>query len=122
VALRWFLADHPATERIAFHGSVPKHWNTSWEIGPRQAAWQQPVAETNPRLFALDARVTSEAELRDAARRYHVRAVGWLWVMDRSAPRAPLDGFSFDEHEPGLFESLWQGATEPVRRVVPDPW
>ena len=96
VALRWFLADHTPAERIAFHGSLPKHWNTSWEIGTRQAAWQQPIAGTSPRLLALDARVTSEDELRDAARRYHVRAVGWLWVMDRTAPPAPLDGFSFD--------------------------
>ena len=122
VALRWFLASYPPAERIAFHASVRKLWHTSWEIGPRQASWVQPVAATSPRLFVLDARVTSEAELRDAARRYHVRAVGWLWMMDRAAPPAPLDGFSFAEHEPGLFESFWYGATEPIRRVVPDPW
>ena len=42
--------------------------------------------------------------------------------MDRAAPPAPLDGFSFAEHDPGLFESFWHGATEPIRRVVPDPW
>ena len=122
VALRWFLGDQPPAERIAFHASVRKLWHTTWEIGPRQASWAQPVAATSPRLFVLDARVTSEAELRDAARRYHVRAVGWLWMMDRAAPPAPLDGFSFAEHEPGLFESFWRGATEPIRRVVPDPW
>ena len=122
VALRWFLADKPPAERIAFHSNVPKHWNTSWEIGTRQAAWQQPIAATSPRLYALDARLTPESELRDAARRYHVLAVGWVWVIDRTAPPAPLDGFSFDEHDPGLFESLWHGATEPIRRVIPDPW
>jgi 4-amino-4-deoxy-L-arabinose transferase-like glycosyltransferase len=122
VALRWFLAGEPPAERIAFHASVRKLWHTGWEIGPRQASWSQPVAASSPRLFVLDARVTSETELRDAARRYHVRAVGWLWMMDRAAPPAPLDGFSFAEHEPGLFESFWYGATEPIRRVVPDPW
>jgi len=122
LALRWFLAGYPSTERIAFHGSIAKHWNTSWEIGPRQAAWSQPVAASSPRLYALDARLTPEAELREAVKRYHVRAVGWLWVMDRSAPPAPLDGFSFDERDPGLWASFRYGGTEPVRQVVPDPW
>jgi hypothetical protein len=122
VALRWFLTNEAPAERIAFHGSVPKHWNLSWEIGPRQAAFQQPIAVPTPRLYVLDARLTPEAELRDAARRYHVRAVGWLWMIDRAAPPAPLDGYSFAEHDPGWFESLWHGATEPGRRVVADPW
>ncbi|HEY7373329.1 MAG TPA: glycosyltransferase family 39 protein [Polyangia bacterium] len=122
VALHWFLAGYPATERIAFHSSIPKRWNTSWELGPRQVAWQQPLSPANPRLYMLDARVTSEAELREAARRYHVRALGWLWLIDRGAPPGPLDGFSWDEHDPNLFESFWYGATEPVRRVVADPW
>lgn len=122
VALRWFLADKPPAERIAFHSSIPKHWNFGWEAGPRQAAWSQPIAAPNPRLFVLDPRLVPEAELREAARRYHVRAVRWLWLIDRNEAPAPLDGFSFDEHEPGPLESLWYGATEPVRRVVPDPW
>jgi 4-amino-4-deoxy-L-arabinose transferase-like glycosyltransferase len=122
IAVRWFLAGYPPAERIAFHGSVPKHWNLSWESGPRQAAWQQPIAPASPRLYALDARTTSDGELREAARRYHVRAVGWLWVMDRAEPPAPLDALSFDEHDPSLLESLWHGATEPIRRVVPDPF
>ena len=37
-----------AAERIAFHGSVRKLWHTAWEIGPRQASWQQPVAAPSP--------------------------------------------------------------------------
>src|SRR6185503_10365227 len=40
IALRWFLADQAPAERIAFHSSVARHWNTAWEIGTRQASWQ----------------------------------------------------------------------------------
>ena len=67
VALRWFLARQPPAERIAFHGSVRKLWHTTWEIGPRAGGVGPAGRRDSPRLFVLDARVTSEAELRDAA-------------------------------------------------------
>jgi 4-amino-4-deoxy-L-arabinose transferase-like glycosyltransferase len=121
-ALRWFLARFPESERVGYHVSVAKHWNVQWAARPRQDVWQQPVAPPQPRIFMMDARNGSAADLREAARRYHVHAVGWFWLMDRGAPPAPIDGYSFDEHDPGPLESLSQGATEPIRRVVPDPF
>ena len=56
------------------------------------------------------------------ASHFHVHAVGPFWFVDRQAPQAPLDGYRFDEHEPGWWERWSQGDVEPVRAVRPDPW
>lgn len=121
-ALTWFLGRFPATERVAYHASIPKRWDTDWAARPRQGFWQQPIAALSPRIYMMDTRESSAPELSEAARRFHVFAVGHYWLMDRAAPPAPIDGYSFDEHEPGLLESFSRGATEPVRKVVSDPW
>jgi Dolichyl-phosphate-mannose-protein mannosyltransferase len=125
-ALRWFLERFPMPEeKVAFHNSAHPQWDTQWAARPHAVLTHQPVDGGKVpvgRPYLLDARSTPVPELRDAAARYHVIAVGWYWFMDRGAPPAPLDGFSFDEHDPSLFESLKLGATEPVRRIVPDPW
>ena len=123
VALRWFLAGYPATERIAFHGSVRQaleHCPGRSGRGRRRGSSRSPRPARACTCSTPASRPRPSCATRPAA--ITCSAVGWLWVMDRSRPRAPLDGFSFDEHDPGLFESLWHGATEPVRRVVPDPW
>lgn len=126
VALRWFLRRFPSpAEKVAFHASANALWETHWAIRPHALLQRQPVngGKAPPaRPYMLDARTTSVAELREAARLYHVQVVGSYWLFDRGAPPAPLDGYSFDEHDPGLLESFWHGATEPIRQVVPDPW
>lgn len=125
-ALRWFLQRFPSpTEKLAFHGGFQAIWHSQWEMRPRVVYRSQPLVTGTPpfsRFYAMDARYASSAELKDAARRYQVHAVGYFWFMDRGAPAGPLQGYSFETHDPGLLESLSQGATEPIRRVVPDPW
>ncbi|HVZ75131.1 MAG TPA: glycosyltransferase family 39 protein [Polyangia bacterium] len=122
-ALRWFLPQvPPPNDKVAFHSSLVVQWDTEWEIRPRSAHQHEPIAATQPRAYVMDTRGATVADLREAAKRFHVKAVGWHWLMDRGAPPAPLDGFSFAEHDPNLFESLSNGATEPVRHVTPDPW
>jgi hypothetical protein len=126
LALRWFLQRFPAPgDKVAFHGSAHPQWDTQWAVRPHTVITRQPIDGGKvplARPYILDARSTGVTELREAASRYHVHAVGWYWLLDRGAPPAPLDGYGFDEHDPDLIESLKLGATEPVRRVVPDPW
>ena len=76
----------------------------------------------SPRGYTLDSRFANAAELKEAARRFHVDAVGCFWFIDRVAPPGPLAGYSFDEREPNPIEWYVRGGTEPVRRVRPDPW
>ena len=126
VAIRWFLDRFPSVnEKVAFHPGTSANWATQWEIRPRPIYQRQPVIAGTPpmgRVYMMDTRFAPVADLREAAKRYHVHAVNWYWLIDRSAAPAPLEGFSFEERDPGLMQSLSQGATEPLRRVVPDPW
>src|SRR5262249_53150692 len=74
------------------------------------------------RVYILDTRGLAGGDLRQVATRYHVHAIGYLWVMDRAEGPAPLDGYVLDEREPSLFERWWLGPTEPVRSVHPNAW
>jgi 4-amino-4-deoxy-L-arabinose transferase-like glycosyltransferase len=125
IALGWFLARFPIKQPIAVHSSLYLGHDSEWEIRPRIVHQREPLilAPGSPaKLYILDARYTSPAELRDAATRYHVLAVGSYWLMDRGAPQAPLDAYNFGEREPTFLESLSQGPTEPTRTVTFDPW
>jgi hypothetical protein len=125
VALRWFLARMPAPAGVAFHPAMHGSWALQWEARPRPGWTNQPVAgpvPPNARVYMLDSRTAGVADLRAAASRFHVHAVKWMWFIDRQARPAPLDGYTFAEHEPSWRESWMEGGTEPVRMVVADPW
>jgi 4-amino-4-deoxy-L-arabinose transferase-like glycosyltransferase len=125
-ALKWFLAPFPVSERMGFHSAMYAPWSVQWEIGPRVVLGRQALTATvaggGTRLYVLDARLTTAAELKDAVKRYHVRAAGAYYFIDRSEAAAPLDGFAIVEREPRLLEWMLQGGVEPVRRIEPDPF
>ncbi|MGD0528348.1 MAG: hypothetical protein ABSE49_24645, partial [Polyangiaceae bacterium] len=54
----------------------------------------------------------------------HVRIYGDTWLVDQREPNAPLDAYSLNEREPGLFEWLLFDPTEVHRSIgpAPDPW
>lgn len=123
--LRWFLARMPPTAGVAYHTAIHNGWALQWELRPRLSASGQPVGagvSQATRVYILDTRLASGAELREAAAKYHVHAVEYLWVFDRMEPPAPLDGYALDEHEPSLWQKIWLGGTEPIRSVRWDPW
>jgi hypothetical protein len=123
--LRWFLRGMPPTVGIAYHASIHDGWALQWELRPRLSSAREPaiggVSEAT-RVYILDTRGLPGNELRQVAARYHVHAVGSLWVMDRSERPAPLDGYVLEEREPSLFERWWLGPTEPVRSVRWNAW
>lgn len=124
VALRWFLARMPADANIGFHSGFPSYWELQWDARPRPILANQtlPSAVSGPRVYVLDSRAAPVGDLRAAATRFHVHAVGPFWFIDRLEAPAPLDGYRFDEREPGWWERWSQGDVEPVRAVRPDPW
>jgi hypothetical protein len=124
-ALRWFVARYPLSAGIAYHPGVPDSWSMQWENRGRQSAANQPVGggvTANTRLYVMDTRAASGADLRLAASRFHVHAVGPVWLCDRSEPPAPLDGYALDEREPSFGERWSQGPTEPIRSIRPSAW
>jgi hypothetical protein len=123
--LRWFLARHPASVGVAYHASVPANWAVQWETRPHPWTANQPVSNSGgdrTRIYILDTRATALSDLRYAAAHFHVHAVGSLWLMDRAAPAAPIDGYALDEREPSWWQWLWLGPTEPARSIRFSPW
>jgi hypothetical protein len=124
-ALRWFLARYPLSAGIGYHGGVPDSWSMQWENRGRLSAGSQPVAGpagANTRIYVMDTRAASAADLRLAASRFHVHAVAYVWLCDRQEPPAPIDGYALDEREPSFWERWSQGPTEPVRSIRPSAW
>jgi hypothetical protein len=123
--LRWFLARMPATAGVGYHSGIHDGWSLQWELRPRLSAGNQPlsggVGEAT-RVYIMDTRRASIAEIRQAAAQYHVHAVGHLWVFDRQERAAPLDGYELDEREPSAWQRWWLGPSEPIRSVRPSPW
>ena len=123
--MRWFLSRFPESVGVGYHSGVPTTWSLQWETRPHLATSNQPVtmpAGERTRLYVMDTRTASLADLRSAASHYHVHAVGRLWVMDRAEKAAPLDGYALDEREPSLWQRFWLGPVEPVRTVRWSPW
>ncbi|HZL18434.1 MAG TPA: glycosyltransferase family 39 protein [Polyangia bacterium] len=123
-ALGWFLARIPSavTAGIAFHPGVPYSWSMQWENRTRSAAGNQAVAGAvapGTRIYIMDTRAASIADLRQVASRFHVHAVEYVWLCDRQQPPAPLDGYVFDERAPSLWQRWSQGFTEPSRAIRP---
>ena len=123
--LAWFLARFPPTVGVAYHPTIHDGWALQWELRPRLSAPNQPIsgsANAGSRVYILDSRLASLSELRAAAARFHVHAVGYLWVFDRTEHAAPLEGYALDEREPTWGERWWLGPTEPIRSIRADPW
>jgi hypothetical protein len=123
--LSWFLPKVPANLGIAYHPGIYASWAVQWTTRPRTSTNQQtPASPVTPstRIYIMDTRKASAADLRLAAARYHVHAVEHLWVFDRGAPVAPLEGYALDEREPTLREWWSQGPTETIRSVRPSAW
>ena len=120
----WFLPRIPAAATVGFYPSVHHYWDKQWELRPRQTFANQPVggSPAQGRFYVMDTRGASPEDLKAAVGRYHVHAVEWIWIMDRTEPPAPLDGYSFGETEPTFFQRWAYGSTEPLRQIRPDPW
>lgn len=125
VSLRWFLSRYPANEAIGFHPAMRVAWSVQWEIGAHPAVSHAALSLSPPavpRLLHLETRWVATADLREAARRFHVIAVGPRWFINRAEPPAPIDGYQLVEKEPGPIDWMLNGGVEPTFSIEPDPF
>jgi hypothetical protein len=123
-ALQWWMPRMGPKERLAFHPAIqPVHWAIAWGVR-HHLLGEQPVGAQGavPHAYTLDSGFAQSPDLREAAKEFHVDAVGRFWMMDRSRPATPLDGYSFEERDPTGLTWYIDGGTEPLRTVRPDPW
>ena len=124
-ALQWWIPRLGPKDRLAVHPAIqPVHWAIGWGVRRHELVADQPlgVRGSTPRAYTLDSSYALSADVRQAAKEFHVDAVGRFWMIDRSRPATPLDGYSFEEHDPTGLAWYLQGGTEPLRTVRPDPW
>jgi hypothetical protein len=76
------------------------------------------------RFWIARASAMSADQQKRVAAAAHVQVFGDVWLVDQHEHSAPLDAYSLNEREPGVFEWLFVDGTEPVRTVGarPDPW
>jgi hypothetical protein len=124
--LQWIEPTLPRDGIVDMHAGMATTWAQVWVLGGRVVSPNRGL----PKGPASDGRGTYLADTRylpleaqqQLARSFRITAIGPLWKIDRNAPLAPLEGYSFAEDEPTLFRWLFVSATEPVRHVVPDPF
>jgi len=116
----------PKDAIVELHESMHPSWSHTWALGGHLVQLNRPLPAPavggKDKPYLASSRFTSEEQLATLAAKFHVTAVGQFWRIDPRKPPAPIDAFSFVEREPSLVEWAFVSATEPVRKIVPDPW
>jgi hypothetical protein len=125
------LVVNPATIRgtpIDTHVSANWGWEHLWKyqgLGKDANTPQSntPSAASHPFWIARGSGMSAD-EQRRLVGLAHVRVYGDTWLVDQREPNGPLDAYSLNEREPGLFEWLLFDPTEVHRSIgpAPDPW
>ncbi len=121
-ALRWLAPRLAPGAPVEMHEGMKTTWALIWALEGRVVSGGRPIPKGPPRgAYVIDTRFLDDAAQADVARRFHVQAVGPIWILDQGA--APgLEAWSFREREPSLFEWYFISGTEPVREVAADPF
>lgn len=122
---------NPVTFRgtpIDAHGSVGWGWEHQWKYqGTANDAptplQNTPSAASHPFWIARASGMSTD-EQRKIVNMAHVRVYGDTWLVDQREPKAPLDSYSMNEHEPSILQWFLFDPTEVHRDAgtTPDPW
>jgi hypothetical protein len=124
-ALEWMAARMEPRTVVLDHDSMKPTWDQDWVFHTqvKGASALPPQGQFgDERYFVGDMRYMSAEDQQRLASEFHVVAVGPFLMVDRAAPRAPIEGYSFDEREPNLVEWYLLSGWDPIRTVRPDPW
>lgn len=116
----------PKDAVVEMHESMHPNWSQTWALGGRLVHMNRPLPAPSvggkDKPYLVSSRFATEDHLATLAAKFHVTTVGHFWRVDPRKPAAPIDAFSFVEREPTLVEWAFVSATEPVRKIVADPW
>ncbi|MBI4704200.1 MAG: glycosyltransferase family 39 protein [Deltaproteobacteria bacterium] len=131
--LRWLVPQLARDASVGMHEGMKTTWAQVWALGGRIVRGARPLPPApasvgrSPRhggedVYLADTRFLLDDLQARLAAEQHVVAVGPFWRALAGEPAAPLDAYSFEESEPGFWHWYLVSGTEPVRRVVPDPF
>ena len=124
-ACEWMTARMEAGTRVQIHTSMHAAWGIDWALRRPTVAVDEPPTHAptgTDRYFLADLAFMNAAAQVRMANEFHLVVVGQYALLDRAAPFAPADGYSFDVREPTPLEWYFVGGSDPLRTVRPDPW
>jgi hypothetical protein len=127
-AMGWMaqrMEPHTVVQMPEHQMSLREYRSQEWELHrPVKGIASTPYfgGAHEERYYVADLRFLGADDQRRIASAFHVITVGPFVYVDREAPKAPAEAYSFDRREPNLFEWYFQSPAEPVRTIRPDPW
>lgn len=119
-ALRSYAQRLPFRTLVLVHQSMNPTWYIEWSLHrATQVASSVPDALHN-RVLVLDSRFCAEEDLRQAAARFSVDAIGPFWFVVEGSPG--IHGYALHHREPTLWERYFVQGNDPIYSVAPDPW
>ncbi len=122
-ALEWFGAQMTPAAVVQFNESMRSTWAFDWALHrPLHPVSALPGAPDDERYWVGDLQFLLSKDQIQLASAYKLVVLDHFVMIDRQAPKAPLDAYVFDEREPKRLEWYFTNGTEPVRTVRPDAW
>jgi hypothetical protein len=124
-ALEWMAPRMEPHTIVLLHEGMKPTYAHEWVLHTqvkKESGVPAPGTFGNERYFVADMRYLSAEDQQRLASTFHVVAVGPFLMVDRAAPAAPIEGYTFSEREPNPLEWYLVSGWDPVRTVRPDPW
>ena len=124
-ALEWMAASMVPGTVVQIHEGFKESWGEEWALHrPIRANAGLPNygGPHEERYFIGDLRFLSGSDQKRLADAFHMVVVGSYFLIDREAPKGPVESYVFDEREPTFLEWYLTSPTEPVRTLRPDAW
>lgn len=108
---------------VQIHSSMSTTWALDWAVHrPLHGTSDLPGKPDEERYWLADMSFLPARDQQQLASRYKIVVVDHFMMVDREAPKAPVDAYVFDLREPTLLEWYFEYGTEPVRSIRPDAW
>jgi len=122
-ALEWMGAQMTPSAIVQIHEGMRSTWAFDWALHrPLHQVGGVPTAPDDERYYVADLEFLPTRDQLVLASSYHLVILDHFVMLDRQAPKAPLDAYVFDERQPKFLEWYLTNGTEPVRTVRPDAW
>jgi hypothetical protein len=124
-ALEWMAARMEPHTLVLIHDGMKPTYAHDWALRApikKEGSVPAPGEFGNERYFLADMRYLPAEDQQRLASNFHVVAVGPFLLVDRAAPRAPIEAYTFSEREPNPLEWYLVSGWDPIRTVKADPW
>ena len=126
ILMKWLEPKLESRTSAGFDISMRFEWSYAWELQrPVEpiAAMPHSLKTGREQYFLLDTRFVSRSkDLQTLADTFAITAVGPYWIVDRGAAKAPIEGYVFEHHEPGILDWCFYQAHDPVYSIQRDAY